>query len=328
MSVRSLLTAAILLLVVNMAAAQIHISPCVPAEQMSGFDANVASLLENKLKTAISQNGMVSATNNPRFVMAGAVSLVGKEALPTAPPKVIVHLSLNLAVGDVVEGKCYGSRSVEITGVGSNDNQAVTNAVKRLNTKKLDEVGELLQLVRQRVVDYYNAQTPTIIANAQAKVKTRAYEEAIYMLAQIPQECDHYQEAVTVMRDAYMTEINDRAATALQEAKAMWSGNPSCANASQVVAILATIDVNSNSIGEAQKLQETIANQCQFEAEHKREADKQRMANQHEEEMLRMANQSSVDVAIIDACARIAESYDQRSSKTRDLAAVAQWLGL
>lgn len=148
------------------------------------------------------------------------------------------------------------------------------------------------------------------------------------------------------MRDVYMTEINDKAATALQEAKAMWSGNPSCANASQVVAILATIDVNSNSIGEAQKLQETIANQCQFEAEHKREADKQRMANQHEEEMLRieaeklrtanqheaemlrMANQSSVDVAIIDACARIAESYDQRSSKTRDLAAVAQWLGL
>ena len=278
----------------------------------------------------------------------------GGEAAPTSAKPLDVALiedrglntlsqeELNKAM-QVVGGKekllaaCYGSRSVEITGVGSNDNQAVTNAVKRLNTKKLDEVGELLQLVRQRVVDYYNAQTPTIIANAQAKVKTRAYEEAIYMLAQIPQECDHYQEAVAVMRDVYMTEINDKAATALQEAKAMWSGNPSCANASHVVAILATIDVNSNSIGEAQKLQETIANQCQFEAEHKREADKQRMANQHEEEMLRieaekqrtanqheaemlrMANQSSVDVAIIDACARIAESYDQRSSKTRAL---------
>lgn len=340
MRLGSILAIAISVLTANIASAQIHMSPYVPAGQMSGFDANVSGLLEGKLRNALSQNGMEPGGDNARFILAGAVSLVEKEALGTAPPKVIVHLSLNLAVGDAAEGKCYGSRSVEITGVGANGSQAVTNAVKSLNTKKIAEISELVQIARQRVIDYYNAQAPTIISDAKGKIKARSEDEAIYMLAQIPQECEHYQDAAATMREAYMAKINNETATALQEAKAMWSGDPSCANAPKVAEILATIDTNSNSIDEARELQDRIADQCKLEAHQKHEIEMQRMANEKEIEMRRLsvgsqrngtqsqAAQSYSDTAITDACLGIAQSYAQSYMEVWDLAAAALWLSV
>lgn len=299
---------AVAALACNFATAQINMSTYVPAEQLTGFDANVATLLDNKLQNTLSKNGMTTQMGDSRFVLAATLSVVEKEAIATTPPKVVVHLNLHLAVGDVGEGKCWGSRSVDITGVGATDNQAVTNAVKLINAKKIAEVGELLQLARQRIIDYYNENGPTIIATAKVKAEARDYDEAIYMLAQFPQECNGYQEAINVMQDTYIAYINFENAALLQEAKAMWTSNPSCANAAEVAELLGSIDVLSTSVEAADELLAAIQSQCQLEAERR-----------HAIKMQKMADEAALKKSVVDGCVSVANGFSSFLSKKTSL---------
>lgn len=302
------LAMAVAALACNFAAAQINMSTYVPAEQLTGFDANVATLLDNKLQNTLSQNGMTTKMGDSRFILAATLSVVEKEAVATTPPKVVVHLNLHLAVGDVGEDKCWGSRSVEITGVGATDNQAVTNAIKRLNTKKLAQVGELVQLARQRIIDYYNENGPSIIATAKAKAATSEYDEAIYMLVQFPQECDGYQEALNLMQETYIAKINYENAQILQEAKSMWTTNPSCANAADVAALLGTIDVMSSSVEAADQLLANIQSQCQIEAERR-----------HAIKMQKMADEAALKKSVVDGCVSVANGFSSLLTKKSSL---------
>lgn len=288
---------------VQTASAQINMSPYVSEQMVDGLDSNTATLLENKLRTLLSQNGMNSQFGNSRFVLVAGLSVIEKEALTTTPVKIVVHLNLNLAVGDGVDGNCYGSRSVEITGVGQNDNQAVSNAVKKLNGK-LEGLGDLLQIAKKRIISYYNTNGDAIIKAATAQMNGGNYDEAIYQLSLIPQECNAYSRAQSTLQSAFKKRVNHNSAKLLNEAKAMWSANPTSENAANIVATLSEIDPSAACYGEAKALMSKIEAQGKLE--------QQREYNLRNKQL---NNAYNLEKARINAVAQVATAYAKSRPK-------------
>lgn len=255
---------AALLLVGGRASAQIQVSPYAVENCVDGIDASAVSLVENKLRSMLSQNGALSRFGESRFVLTAHFIVTGKEALSTTPVKVVSRMSATLAIGDGVDGTCYGSRELEITGVGRNDNEAAMNAIRSLNGKS-EQVGALIQVATKRIVEYYEAVGPKILASARAQAKGGKYDEAIYMLAQIPEASSSYQQAQTLMGNVMQQKVDHESATYLNEATAQWSAAPTSDNAPNVVATLSKIDPNAACYPQAKALMRKIESQAKLE---------------------------------------------------------------
>lgn len=309
---RTIAAALALALCPLVAEAQIALSPYVPAYAVDGLDGNMATLLENKLRSLLSANGIDSKFGDSRFVLVAGLSETGKEALNTSPAKVVTRLNLNIAVGDGIDGKCYGSRCVEITGVGVNDTQAVANAVRGLNGKKIEGLADLLVLAKQRILSYYEENAASIIKSANTQVAGGNYDEAILMLSQIPQECSAYASAQSAMQTAFKKRVNYNSAKLLTEASADWASNPSSENADRIVATLSEIDPNSTSYAEAKALIKKIEAQGKLEQTRAYNLEQKRLDKAAEVEKARLA-----------ACAKVAAAYAK--SRPRVVYHVNRW---
>ena len=217
--------------------AQVQISPYVPEDMIEGLDANAASLLEDRLRDVLSANGIIAKYGESRFVLACKVSVSGKEALPTSPVKIISRLNVHLGIGDGIDGTCYGTTSLELTGVGSTDVQAVSNAVRKINVRN-QQIGDMVADATQRIIAYYNQNGSKIVAAATAQMNSGNYDNAIYLLSQIPQECSAFTKAQSIMQQSYKKKCNHEAQQMLTKAQALWSSNPTSDNAAEGVASL------------------------------------------------------------------------------------------
>ncbi len=245
--------------------AQIQVSPYAVENCVDGIDANAVSLVENKLRSILSQNGILSRYGDSRFVLTAHFIVTGKEALATSPVKVVSRMSATLAIGDGVDGTCYGSRELEITGVGRNDNEAAMNAIRSLKGNS-DEIGALVKVATTRIIQYYESAAPKMIASARALLKGGNYDQAIYTLAQIPEACSSYQQAQTLMGNSMKQKVDHESASYLNEATAQWSANPTSENADNVIATLSKIDPNAACYSQAQALMRKIESQAKLEA--------------------------------------------------------------
>lgn len=253
-----------LLLFGGKASAQIQVSPYAVENCVDGIDASAVSLVENKLRSILSQNGALSRFGESRFVLTAHFIVTGKEALSTAPVKVISRMSATLAIGDGVDGTCYGAKELEITGVGRNDNEAAMNAIRSLNGKS-EQVEALIHVATKRIVEYYEVMGPKILSSARAQAKGGNFDNAIYMLTQIPEASSGYQQAQTLIGNLMQQKVDHESATYLNEATAQWAADPTSGNAANVVATLSKIDPNAACYPQAKSLMRKIESQAKLE---------------------------------------------------------------
>ncbi|MBR4296573.1 MAG: hypothetical protein IKT82_00080 [Bacteroidaceae bacterium] len=289
--------------------AQIQLTPYVePNEQ--GVGKNVQEVVENRLRSIISANGMNSGINTP-FVLAAKFNIVGKEIIPGPPMKVVSVVEVTLAVGNGTSNQCFASCTFEVKGAGNTEERAMLSALKSMKTKNAD-ISNLVTVATERIIQYYEESAPKIMATANSLITQKSYDEAIEILSHIPQECSHFEAAAGMMTTAYQKYIDETAQQALIQAKSIWSAaDDDPAKAEEAMNIASTIDPNASCYSEALTFVEQVGNRLktlkdeaiayerkkeQMEAAHKRKMEEQALKSAAE--IQKQSIKAARDVAV------------------------------
>ena len=300
MKIKQFLIAVSLLLGSLTASAQIMISPVYDAA-IDGLNENNVSILNGRLQSLISSMGMVSGYGG-RFVLACKVAALQREVSGT---KLIQHLEVSFAIGDNMSDICFGSTTTECIGIGNTEQQAMTSALKNIKANK--QLKDLVATSKERIIDYYNQNGPAIIQKAKGLVTAHKWEEALYELSAIPQECACYPEALAMMEATYSNHINHDAMQVLNEAQAIWSADPNPGPAAEhAMSILSTIDTSAQCYPQAKALMDKISKRVQSVTDQERR-------NEQEMERARLNVAASIAKARINACRDVAVAYARRT---------------
>ena len=142
--------------------------------------------LQSKLARAVNKYGLGGSTNNARFIITPNVSVLEKNVLATAPPRVVVVLDIGLFVGDGVSGTKFSSGSITAKGVGSNETKAYINAFKQLRPEN-KEFKSVIEAAKPKILEYYNTNCDFIVAEAQNQAAQNNFDMALLNLTTVPQ---------------------------------------------------------------------------------------------------------------------------------------------
>lgn len=278
---------------------QIQLTPYVSAT-VGGVNENNSSVIETRLRSLISQMGMESGYGT-RFILAVRVNLLDRYMTGGAPPRIGQNMQVSIAVGDAESGTCFGSCTQEVKGSGQTEQAAMLAGFK--NIKATQELKEIIASSKQKIINYYNQNGPAIIQKAKNLITAQKWDEALYELSVIPQECACFSQAQNLMNQVYKEHINHDAAQVLAEAQAVWSADPNPGPAAdQAMSILATIDTSAKCYPQAQALMQKI------EARVKNVTD-QKYRDEVSLQKARLNTAAALEKARINACRDAAIAY-------------------
>ena len=229
----------------------------------------INSRLEAKLAQVLSRAGLTSAPYDTRFFIAGRFDDAYNDITGGTSPKVIVKTTLTLYFGDADEQKVFSSESFELKGVGSTEQLAYTRALNSLSASD-SGLARFIAQGRQKIVDYYDANYRTYIANARRQMAARNYAQALYYVSAIPSCCRGYDEANALALEIYTQEMNMTGRRLLALARGAWAADPTATGAAEAYGYLAQIDPEADCAAEAKALGDQIfkTTQRQWEFEN------------------------------------------------------------
>ncbi|MGB1137283.1 MAG: hypothetical protein ACPGZQ_08530, partial [Flavobacteriaceae bacterium] len=165
---------------------RIAIVPYV-TDQVENFPEIAKNNLRSKMAQILTKNGIAgSAGFSSQFIMVPNVSVLSKDVVAGAPPKVAVNLEVAFFVGDGVNGVKYGSTAVYAKGVGSNETKAYVAALRNISSSN-KELANLVETAKSRIVEYYNDNCDFILKEAESMAAQNDYDQALYTLSSVPQ---------------------------------------------------------------------------------------------------------------------------------------------
>lgn len=206
--------------------------------------------LENKLGQIATRYGMGASEFMPRFIISANVVLQSKEVTSTAPPMVAMVNDVTLYIGDGIEGKVFASTNVSVKGVGNNETKAYSAALKNLSPSN-KEIERFMDEGKRKIIAYYNSKCDFIIKEAQTLEKQNQFDEAIYMLMEIPDVCaDCFNKAMDAVGPIFQNKIDWECKAKMSAAKTIWSAGLNYAAANDAASILITIDPDASCFNE------------------------------------------------------------------------------
>lgn len=285
--------------------AQIMLSPIFESA-IKGLNENNVTIADGRLRSVISSMGMESGYGG-RFVLACRIAALQTE---TTGQKLIQKLEVSFAVGDNFSNICFGSTTTEILGVGASEEQAMTNSIR--NLKATPQLKKIIAESKQRIIDYYEKNGPSIIKKAQGLITAQQWEEALYELTAIPEECSCYKQALAMMEKVYETQLNHDAAQILAQAQAMWAADPNPGyTAEEAMRLLGQINTSAACYPQAQALMKKI------EARTKAVTDRE-YRDKVAMDKARLNAAVAVTKARIQACRDVAVAYARRKVVVRN----------
>lgn len=236
---------------------RIGIAPYV-SDQVEYLPAGARGNLQSKLGQIITANGFGNSSYNTRFILTPNIQVANKHIIAGAPPRVAVTLDVHLFVGDGFEGTKFGSTTVSVKGVGSNENKAYIDALQQLKSQT-PEINRLITSAKQRILDYYNTQCDFILKEAEVAASQNNYDRALYILSGVPSinnEC--YQRATALIGPVYQQKIDKDCKVNLQNARNIWNTRQDYDAAINAVQYLAAIEPSSNCFRDAQRMSNEI----------------------------------------------------------------------
>ena len=230
---------------------EIYISVVQP--ERSEIPQEAAKLLENKMHTLITANGVADTDPNGRFVITVKSNVLTKDIVGGAPQHVSQKIEFTFMVGDVAENKVFESCTFTAMGIGINENKSYINAISKIKTTT-PQFTSLIEKSKEKILQYYVARCEQIVFEAKQQAANRDYQQAIYMLMQVPSICDCAETCQTLMIEYYNAYTETTAAGLLNDAKAKWASSPNASGASMAADIIARISANTKIQGELDAL--------------------------------------------------------------------------
>lgn len=199
------------------------------------------SLLETKLSQIASSNGMGGSAINPRFVLMANIAIITKDIIPGPPQMLAYNLEITFFIADAIDLKKFANTSIEVKGVGTNENKAYIEAIKSINVKN-KEIVALIETGKNKIIDLYNTQCDFIIRDAISLSNKGEYDAAMLKLAVVPDVCENcYKKCMDTMQYIYQMKIDKECLLIMRDAKTTWMANQNAIGAAKVAEIINSI---------------------------------------------------------------------------------------
>lgn len=250
-------------------------------------DYNVPEKLDNQVKSkiqrALMQYGISSNPGVSRFAMVPQVTINNEQTTATVPPYCDVDFDLVISLQDAYSGKAFASFTKQTTARGTNKSNAIAKGISsiKLNDPKFVAFCED---AKQKVFDYYESNMGSIIAKAQNAAKARNFDEAVFILAEVPEECPSYNARIAPLISQYYKQQMDLyGEQVLAAARAAWAASPDAAGAARVAEILADMPPSCSSSAAAQQFVGKITTKVEALDSWERSFREKQLAYAHDE---------------------------------------------
>jgi hypothetical protein len=275
-------------------AGRLALTPWIPPA-IEGIPEGAKSLLKTKLSSIATQNGMTGG-NSPRFIITANLNVLTKDITPTAPPMTAVTLEVTLCIGDGINGTKFASTSINVKGVGSNENKAYIEAVKQIRPDNA-AIQSFVTNGKNKVIEYYNTQCDFIIKTAETAASVGNYEEALYQLTSVPDVCKTcFDKCMTAAGPMYKKYLDKQCKVLLSQARNAWNASQNVDGANAASEYLGQIDPDAACYKDAVALQKEIA--ARIKALDKREWDFQMKVHNDEVALEKAAIGAYRDVGV------------------------------
>lgn len=259
---------------------QIALSIWVPDN--TELTADAQRILQNKILQIASKQGIGADPGYSRFVFTANPVVNEKFITPTAPPKQAYKIDVTFYIGDGIEGKVFSSCNTSVSGVGDNETKAFINALKNIQVSSPDYQRFIAQ-GKAKIVAYFNEKCDGLIRESQTLSAAQKYDEAIYKLMSVPEECrECYAKALNAADAVHRQKINRECQIILTEANALWSVEPNIVGAQKAGRALVRIDPDADCFGEALLLSRKMSDRVREIDERMWHAQQEKLAFQRE----------------------------------------------
>ena len=184
-----------------------------------------------------------------------------------------------------------------VKGRGTNKSNAIAKGISAI---KLDDhhFSAFCEDSKQKVFSYYETNMGSIIAKAQNAAKMRSFDEALYILAEIPEECPSYNKRVAPLISQYYKQQMDLyGEQVLAQARSAWAANPNAAGAAEVATILANLPPSCSSSAAARQFVGQITSKVESLEKWERNYMDKQLAYEHDERKAIISASKAVAIA-------------------------------
>lgn len=236
------------------------------------FSESARAILLNKVKDGITAQGYAGADAS-RFIVLVNPEVTDKQH---NGQNLMFSYTLQFSVIDLIMDKTYSSFSLQMGGVGKTPDQALIDAIRRLNLSQ-SRLSAYLSSSVAEMLKYYNANCGSIIEKTRLYMAAGKYEAALGNLAFLPDlpnlACKkEYNEVLLATLKQYTAY---KCHAQLTEAKKEWSLNPSMEGANSVSAILSGINLSADCKKEFESLLSSIKGKLERDQFDEKEFTKQ-----------------------------------------------------
>lgn len=182
----------------------------------SGAPKGTEKTLEHKLTQLVTQSGFGSVSGE--FFLTCNVLVVNKEAVPTIPVQYSVELEVSFYLVNALEQVIIGEYPVTVKGLESNETKAYIQALNLVNPRN-PKLRKFMTDCRDKIVAYYAARTPVLIAKAQSLADRQQYNAAMAVLGTIPECVEEYPAVAELSTKVYVKMLDRDATAAINRAK-------------------------------------------------------------------------------------------------------------
>jgi hypothetical protein len=219
-----------------------------------------STVLARAVESALSSLGMGAAlpTLGTRFV--AYVDLVPIEEQMTPNGMVAVKEQLSITFGDRESGRAIGLFQAEKTAVGNSKETALRNFSTSLRLAQSAEFKDAAKSASDGIIRFFEAQCASLLREAEAQVKQRNFEQAIFMTTSVPREAANcHVKSTEFAGQAYLAMLKHQCSAPFAQAKAKWAASKSRENAAAVAEVLGEIPADSPCFAESSGLVEEVA---------------------------------------------------------------------
>ena len=236
-----------------------------PAHLMCDYDVpeKLDTQVRTKLQRALSKYDISSETGVSRFAMVPSVAIIDERTTATVPVFCDMDFDFVISLQDAYSGKVFASFTKQITSRGTNKANSIAKGISTLRLET-PEFTRFCKEAKDKVFDYYESQIESIIAKAKQAAGQRNFEEAIFILAEVPEDSPSFNSKILpVMTQYYMQERDLFGEKVLAEARAAWAAAPNEQGAAQVAEILANMPPSCASTASARQFVSQITNKVE-----------------------------------------------------------------
>ena len=227
------------------------------ADDTESFPKGAKAMIENKLTQLLTKNGVAGLDYLGQFVLTVTTTPLDKDIIPGPPQKISEKMEMNLYIVDAYAKTIFSSTSITVRGIGETENKCYMNAISHMPLQT-PQMAQFVAEGKQKIIDYYNHEGEAIIKKAHFLSAQKKYDEALYWVSLIPQQCQHYDAAIAAGINIYQEYINNICNQNLALARAAWAGEQNSAGAYAAGEYLANILPDAGCYDDAMTLYQEI----------------------------------------------------------------------